>query len=82
MALIALLLAFDTGFRYQESDSGAITRFLPEFLTESVEAVREKMSDIMARYGRMEIGDSGLELRISPYDPFSGRSKVDLRISF
>jgi hypothetical protein len=82
MVLLALLLSFDTGCRFPESGSSAITRFLPDFITESVEVVREKMSDIMARYGTVEFGDSGLELRISPYDPFSGRSKVDLRISF
>jgi len=82
MVLIALLLSFGTGFRCPETGSSAITRFLPDFLTQSVEAVCEKMSDVKARYGTVEIGDTGLELRISPYDPFSGRSKVDLRISF
>ena len=82
MVLLALLLSFDTGFRFSESGSGAGTSFLPDFLTESVEAVREKMSDIMARYGTMEFGDTGLELSISPYDPFSGSSNIDLWISF
>ncbi|MFO7627474.1 MAG: hypothetical protein R6V62_09470 [Candidatus Fermentibacteraceae bacterium] len=82
MILLALLLSFDTDFHCSESGSGAITSFLPDFITESVDAVREKMSDIMARYGTMEFGDTGLELRISPYDPFSGCSKVGLRISF
>lgn len=80
--LIALLLSFEGGFRFPENGGGAITRYIPDFITEPVEAVREKMSDIMDRYGTMELGDTGIELRINPYDPFSGRSKVDLRISF
>jgi hypothetical protein len=82
MVLVALLLSFNTGHCFTESGSGAIISFLPDFITESVEAVREKMSDIVARYGTMEFGDTGLELRISPYDPFSGRSGLDLSISF
>jgi hypothetical protein len=80
--MLALLLSFNTGHCFTESGSSAITSFLPDFITESVEAVREKMSDIVARYGTMEFGNTGLELRINPYDPFSGSSKVDLSISF
>lgn len=82
MLLLALLLSFDGCLRFPESGSSEITRFLPDFITESVEAVREKMSEIVATYGTMEFGNTGLELRINPYDPFSGSSKVDLSISF
>lgn len=81
MVLLALLLSFETGFCLRESGSSAVTSFLPDFITQSVEAVREKMADIMA-YSTMEFGNTGLELRIKPYDPFSGRSGLDLSISF
>lgn len=80
--LIALLLSFEGGFRCAETGGGAITRFLPDFVTESVEAVCDQMAHIMDSYGTVELGDTGLVLRIQPYDPFSGRSKVDIRISF
>lgn len=82
MMLLALLLhSFDAGFRSSESSSSAVTSFLPDFITQSFEAVRDKMSDIAA-YGTMEFGNTGLELRINPYDPFSGRSGLDLSINF
>lgn len=82
MLMLALLLSFETSYRFTESCSGAITTFLPDFITQSVEAICEKMSGIVATYGTMEFGDTGLELRITPYDPFSESSNLDLSISF
>ncbi len=75
-------MSFESGYAASGDSSSVIIDLLPDFISQPVGDIVERVSEIVSAWESLGFENSNWEVRINPYDPLSGISTVKIRLNF